>query len=295
MLILATALGLLIGLPQLWLTLMYYPKSIRANQSSQDKVKIGCVDIRALFLGLFRPDFRGRVNGVFYPEVCASIGPAILLIPWCTSWHQWLALAGFLLLSAGGTIFRLFSPVMLRIPARWMYWVNLTLVFMAVDGLYHAGVPPVFILLHAGYLVLVHSRLWPMHPFVQRIERPSRAFSKPYTTLFQEPWRVSGLSYPMRTGHVTHTRTLGYTGGAQLTSMARFRRDADPNGSGLHDWFQSDNTQEEANWFGVRWAITHRPLRAPWKPTQFRHVYENTQVADRVPNWSELEFFYGPN
>ena len=78
-----------------------------------------------------------------------------------------------------------------------------------------------------------------------------------------------------------------------MAAIALFRRDSDPNGSGLHDWFQSDNTQEDANWYGIKWAITHRPLKYPWKPTQFSHVFENDRVSTIVPTWLDLENVYG--
>lgn len=237
MLLLALALGLLIGLPQIIPTLRYYPKSIRAQASYRDKVAIGKVGWRGLWCGLFNPLTVGQVDGVFYPEMCASIGLIGLFCAlFSQSWHQWMAFYLFLLLATGSWLFRLLSPFMLRIPARWMYFVGVTLAFMAVDGAYQLNLPPILLLLQAAYLLVFHVELWPMREFTQRWERPSWAFREARIDRF-----------PCRTGYIHHLKTLGYSGGSMLKAMARFRGITDPNGES--DWDGSRMRKEDLAWW----------------------------------------------
>ena len=298
--LLAYSVGGLIASPQIMRTLHYYPKSIRSKTTSSDKQRIGSIPAFRLFKSMFLPGLRDQADGVFYPEATLYIGiVGVVAAFFSHSWHHWLLWVVSFLMAMGRRtpLFGWLSPLMMRVPARWCYFASLSLAFMAVSGLSQLTdyrLMNVLILIQSLDLCLNTSSLWPMEPYTQRWERPSRVFSKPYLSLFQEPWRVSGLPFPMRTGYVNHIRTLGYTGGGQLTAMAGFRHDENPDGSGLHDWFQSENSQGEANWFGVRWAITQRPLLFPWKPTPFSHVYENNSVSKNVPSWKDLEDQCGP-
>ena len=299
MLDLLLAVGLALGLayPQLARTWEYLPKSIRYRVGYEGKVRLGSIPLKRLLLGLVAQRLRDRPGGVFFPEAATYIGwvglLGLLWAPWKAGWAP-IVLFSLLAMGKHTPLWKLVHPLMLRVPARWCYFLSATLAILSTLGLSTLPVDnllKLLVILQCWDLCMNTSSLWPMQPFTQRWEKPSQSFNKPYLSLFKEPWRVSGLPFPIRTGHVTHTRTLGYTGGAQLQAMAWFRRDTNPDGSGLHTW---SGTQKEADWYGVRWAITHRPLKPPWIPTQFSHVYENSSVTEHPPTWKELEELYGP-
>lgn len=260
-LLLSAALAALVGWPQLAATASYMPRCVRSHSTYASKVDKGKVSLPGWFLGICRPGWRGQVDGVFYPEVCASVGILLPLVLLCEDLRLWGILGAFLALSRGGRLFRLFHKVMLRIPARWMYFVNLTLVFLGIQGAYvltqfMPELTNLLLLLQAWFLVTLHSRLWPMSPFVQRWEKPSKAFGK-WDDKLPVPQRLI-LPYPIRTGQIHHQKTIGYCGGSALQAMASFRR-AGPNGIETNDI--SRMTQEELDWWmsGIpTWADLER-------------------------------------
>lgn len=296
MLILALSLGFLLSAVQWIPSLLYYKKSIRSGKSYQQKAEIGKVGIRELFLGIFRPDYRALVNGVFYPEICASVGLGIFFAFFSTSRHQWIALSVFSTLAAGRWLFKILNPVMLRIPARWMYFVGLTLSFMAVDGFSRSGHQPLVLCLQGMFLVLVHSQLWPMTPFVQMRESPSRAMLSDLSLFLYknlDGMRIAGLPFPLTTGQLIHAKSLGYNGGSQLKAMAEFRLDRNPNGSGDHAGnylFEPDLV-----WYGVEYKFSYLDLSKStfWKKTPVRNLFQNTDHIFYAPSFRQLEARYG--
>ena len=85
MLLLAIALGILIGLPQIIPTLRYLPKSVRSGRGWRDKCRIGNMPLAHLSTLLTGPKV-GQVDGVFYPEMCIYVGiTCALLAPFSTS------------------------------------------------------------------------------------------------------------------------------------------------------------------------------------------------------------------
>ena len=276
------SIGLVIALPQIIPALRYYPRSIRARQSAAAKQAIGSIPLKDQLqraVGLHMPD---PVDGVFGPELCTFVGfPGFLcalLAPW-SGWHLLLAVGALLAMGRHTPLFGLTHRVHLRIPARYCYLVNVALGFLAVAGFQQLPVAyqPLVLLLQAWHLVMVLPRLWPMRPFVQRGERPSRAFSTPLAkALTGVKGRVSGLPYPLRTGQLTRTPTLGYCGGSASQALVAFRGETPTGG---HDWFGSEADGPRLDAYGVRWAYTYRPLTGKWQPTGIPHLYYNLQAA----------------
>lgn len=286
MLIVALGLGFLIASPQLLAAWRYYPRSIRSSSSASDKQAIGNIPVleqlkRAMGIGLDQP-----CDGVFGPEANTFVGlPAVILtfLSPPSPWH--IILITSLLLASGKhtPLFRLTSKLHLRIPARYCYFTALSLAFLAIDSLasFPVALQLIVTLLQAWSLVLLVPQSFPMEPYVQRWNYPSRAFCTPLTQFFgSQPgaYRVSGLPYPLRTGQINRIHTLGYNGGSQAKWMAKFRNDTNPHGSGAHDWFMTQEDGKKLDEYGVRFAYTYRPLSDKWKPTMIPHLYENSDV-----------------
>ena len=303
MLGLALLLTGLIGLPQVWHTIRYYPTSVRRSQGASEKMAIGNITLRGLFWGLVWPrrlDRQGQVDGVFFPEVIASIGlPGLLLAFWGGVNGFWWALACFSTMLAMGKrtpFFRMTHKLHLRNPARYCYFVGLALAMLAIEGfqkLPTTNLQMLVLLAQAVSLILAHSSLVPMTPYVQRWERPERAFNPPMVMYLRShlgAHRVSGLPYPLRTGQIHGFQTLGYNGASQPRWMAAFR------GEGAHDWFQGcfGEDMDLLDWYGVKYTYTMRPLKPPrWVSTGIPHFYENRFVAVHVPTWKEAAQGYG--
>lgn len=295
------ALGFLIALPQIIPAARYLPKSIRHRQTAQDKQAIGSIPPLRLLKGMLIACPKDLVDGVFYPEACATVGIlGFIFALFSPSWHQWtlLAIAGVLAIGRHSIVFHWCSPLMLRIPARMVYFVNLALVFMAVSGLqviyaYYDmnNLLVILILLQCFDLCTNSSSLWPMRPFTQRWEKPSRSLNTPLVSFLKQnlgPYRVSGLPFPLATGQLHGFRTLGYNGGSAMKAMARFRKTENPMGDSGNNLSQSS-----LNWYGVKYAYTYRHLTGAWVSTKIPHLYENTEVASHVPSWNDLEDKYG--
>lgn len=302
MLVLALALGVVIGLPQGLPAVRYYPQSIRARKTAAEKQAIGSVPMWNLMWGGLWPFKNDLVDGVFYPECCWFVGwPALLLVcVWPSAfWCSIALLSALLALGRHTPCFRWSSRLHLRIPARYTYFMSISLAMSSVwalsmaERLFTPTMMAMWCLAQSLSLIHLTSRLWPMHPYVQRWERPSAAFDNALTRFLSAApqGRVSGLSYPLRTGQINHIHTLGYNGGSQPRWMAAFRQDANPNGSGGHDWFAGENQSSlDMDWYGVRYAYTYRPLPLPrWKPTPIAHLYENTQCYEGdARTWEEV-------
>lgn len=301
MLVLAVGIGFLIASPQLWTACRYYPHSIRAGKTTEQKMDIGNVPITRMLSNLLSPTVE-PIDGVFGPEAMTFIGiPALVCLPFA-GWSWWWVVAGLATVLAMGRhtpVFRWTHWLHLRCPARYTYFVGLSLAMLAVDGYqsFSAAGQQLVLLLQSVSLLLTLPRLWPMKPYVQRWERPSQAFNTPLTRYFAScggsaTGRVSGLPYPLRTGQINQIMTLGYNGGSQATWMARFRRDSNPNGSGAHDWFPLNADGPALDWYGVRWAYTGRRLVGKWCSTPLPRLYENRQ-ASSIPSWKEVSAWYG--
>lgn len=295
---LVLGLGLLIASPQLWTAFRYYPTSIRLGKTAQQKMERGNIPLSRMLRNLIAPTVE-PIDGVFGPEAITFIGiPAVGCALWAwTSWW-WVVLGLSTVLAAGSRtpVFRWTHRAHLRLPARYTYFVAVSLAMLAIEGFSVLTTKQqlVVLFLQGVSFLLTNSRLWPMQPYVQRWQRPSEAFATPLARyLAGKPGRVSGLPYPLRTGQVNRIHTLGYNGGSQAHWMATLRQDENPNGSGMHDWLALTADGQALDAYGIRYAYTARPLRGKWHPTELPHLYENPLIQT-IPSWRELARRDGP-
>lgn len=243
-------IGVLIGLPQIIPFIKYIPKTIRVK--SNEKVDVGYWE------------------KTWYPGLSA------LFLAFYSTSRIWPLLIISLLLSLG-----LFSKYLPRISYRWLFTVQFCLGWMALSGLtrVEASLVPLILFLQAFDLYWHNSRLIPTLPFSELPKKPSWAFYNPlarYLSNSLGEHRVSGLPYPLFTGIINKFRTLGYSGGMQLSLMAKFRNDTSANGSGAHDWFKLKNDGEDVDRYRVKFAYTRKGI--DWLPTPIKYLYENPRI-----------------
>jgi len=262
-------LGLIIGSPQLIPFLKYLPKTIRANAHDE----IGKVPYWHFLSLIFPRAFRYNINGVGYWEMSYYIGIIPLLTIWYTrSMAVWLIVLSILLMLG------VCGKHLPRIPSRFSYTFQFALAWCAVDGLNRLNLSNSVILVLCGIqlfdLWLNNSPLLVNHPYAELYNKPSYVFNTRLTrALKNATGRVSGLPYPLFTGHINEIKTLGYSGGMQLKLMSKFRGDNNPNGSGEHDWFKSHDDGERLSEYRVQYAYT--PKRINWATTQLKKLYRN--------------------
>lgn len=298
MLILAIALALLIGAPQIIAGIRYFPKSCRQSRSFEDKTAIGNMPFSHL-ASLVRGDRPGQIDGVFFTEMSIYVGiPCVILALFSPSWHQWMFLVAMIVMAMGHwEVFPVsLTFLFFRIAARFCYYISLGLVFMSAAALCRLTIPGPWMLalflIQATDLCLRTSRLWPMSPFCERIDRPSRLYKSPLTEYLQihaPGFRVSGLPYPNRTGQIQHIRTLGYTGGSALKSMHTFLEVGNPNGAATHDWFERLEDGEKLDRYGVKYAYTYRPLKGKWKETEIPHLWRSSNDIAAASSFEAVE------
>jgi len=133
------------------------------------------------------------------------------------------------------------------------------------------------VILQATDLWLHNRGLLPPRPFCELPQRPSQAFNTPLTRYLREHLnsdaRVSGLPFPLFTGHINSFKTLGYCGSMQLRLMAKWRGDTDPNGSGHHDYFMGKEDGHGLDIARVQFAFSYKKLN--WPSTPIKHLYLN--------------------
>lgn len=302
MMLLGLSLGLLIASPQLVWAWQYYRQSIRRSVNAQEKIALGSVPLWRLLQSLVWTRNHSSCDGVLYPEVACYIGLIPLALA-CQAplslWHGIAFLSAGLAMGRHLPLFRWTHWAHLRIPARYCYFLQLSLSFLTLEVLSGTPLNPIWwflTLLLAWDLLMNTSPLMSHVPYLQRWEQPSAVCETALTRFLAThlgKYRVSGLPYPLRTGQLQGFKTLGYTGASQLAWMARFRQEQDPNGSGAHDWFLTHGDDPLLDWYGVKYAFTYRPLTGKWTPTAVPHLYENIRVSSPVPTWKEVATRYG--
>lgn len=267
-------IGLVIGSPQLIPFLRYLPKTIRtANNSGIGKVPwwhFGSL--------VFPKAFRWSVSGVGYWEMRYYIG----LIPLFTIWYTrsravWLIVLSILLMLG------ICGKYLPRIPARFSYTFQFALIWCAIDGMNHMHlsnhIVSILCLLQAFDLWYNNSSLLVNHPYTELYQKPSWAFNTKLTRFLEANLgdnRVSGLPYPLFTGHINRLKTIGYCGGMQLKLMAKWRHDECSDGSGQHDFFKGDGNPDDLSRFRVKYAWTSTKLN--WPSTNIRNLYANPAI-----------------
>lgn len=270
-------IGTLIGLLQLIPFLRYLPKTIRTNKvSSIGKVKLSHL-LTLIFPGLNKPKDVG-----FWETSCyVGIVPVMLIVydalrPNSITSGAWALGVASYFLAMGA-----FSKWLPRIPARWLWTFQFSLGWLAVSSLHHLSLTGAWVwslLAIQAYDLWYHNHgLLPTRPFCELPNRPSFAFNTQLTRFLEGcKDRISGLPFPLFTGHINKIKTLGYSGGMQLKLMAKWRNDTNPNGSGEHDYFRSNNDMEAMNRHRVKYAYSRKKLGLPG--TGIPNLYLNPGV-----------------
>ena len=265
-------IGLLVGSIQFIPFIKYLPKTIRTK-------KVGLLGILKVsdFLELLWPQ-RVSKHGVGYQELSFYMGlVAVLCLPFSTSRAIWIILLSALIMLGIG---RKWLP---RIPARFGFLLTIGLGWCATNGLsnmaltYHSLLALVFL----TYFDLFwhNSTLDPHLPHSELPNRPKWAFQTALTTFLEansKGFRISGLPYPLFTGHINRLQTLGYSGGMQLKLMSKWRQDNNPDGGGEHNYFQSHEDNELLDRYRVRFS--YQGKGHDWLSTPVRGLWENPRL-----------------
>lgn len=251
------ALGFLIGFPQIITFMRYLPKTIRQKTSS--RLEVGKHE-KSWYIGI--------LPGILALFSTSSIWPLFILS---------------LVMSRG-----YFGKYLPRIHERWLVLTQFSLGWMAISGLSNLNLPNNLLLLCLFLacfdLLQRTSRLLPMEQ-CELWQRPARAFKSQMLAYIQKnikpDERVSGLPYPLFTGIINNIKTLGYCGGMQLSLMAKWRNDNDPNGGGEHDWFRRNQDSESLDRSRVRFSFSCKELDRlySWKKTPFKRLWENPRLT----------------
>ena len=264
-------IGVLIGVVQLVPFLRYLPKTIRTKENS-GAGKVPWWHFASL---IFPKAFRYSINGVGYWEMSYYVG----LIPLFTIWYTgsravWLGVTAVLLMLG------VCGKLLPRIPARFSYTFQFALIWCAVTGLHNMNlsneVLVCLILIQAFDLWHNNSPLLVNHPYAELYQKPSWAFNTKLTRYLEANLgdnRVSGLPYPLFTGHINRLKTLGYSGGMQLKLMAKWRHDECSDGSGQHDFFKGEGNPDDLDRFRVKYAVSSTKL--DWIHSGIRNLYLN--------------------
>ncbi len=266
-------IGVIIGLPQIIPFIKYLPKTIRTNKVSS----IGKVPWWHFLSLVFPRAFRTNISGVGFWEMSYYVGIVPLLLMASSESRVWLlaVVSLFLMMGIG-------SNYLPRIPARFSFTFQFSITWMAVNGLNNLNLSSevliLLCLIQAFDLWTNNSPLLFNHPYSELYQKPSWAFNTKLTRfLSSAKGRISGLPYPLFTGHINNLRTLGYSGGMQLKLMSKWRKDLNPDGSGCHDFFKGDGNPDDLTRFGVEYAYT--TAKCNWEPTQIKHLYRNPSFS----------------
>jgi len=208
-------IGSALALPQIILTLNYYPRSIRTWKNTSKAGKVPAWKFLDVFLG---DRTHCKINDVFSWEMSCYSGLALFLAFFGSSTA---ALVMFIsaILSMTYSVFRL--------PCRMLHLFSFCLVWCATSGLQNLDNSyTILIVLIQAFLLLRNADIYPWYPFAEPIRKPSYYFEK-------ESYDLS--KFPYFTGYFHERATKGYTGGFCLKETALRHGITNPNGEGLHE------------------------------------------------------------
>ena len=273
-------IGIVIGLPQLIPFLRYLPKTIRANKVSN----IGKVPWYHPLSLIIPKLFRHNLNGVGFWEMAYYVGIVPIIIM-ASSANMLISRAWMLAVVSYFLMIGVGSKWLPRIPARWCFTFQFSIIWMSISCLsnmhFSNRILVLLCLIQAFDLWLNNSSLLINHPYTELYNKPSWAFNTRLTRYLKENLhadeRVSGLPYPLFTGHINSFRTLGYSGGMQLKLMAKWRNDNNPDGSGGHDYFRSNTDDRKLDIARCKFAWTTKKLN--WLSTGIPHLWRNPRIS----------------
>jgi len=238
-------LGILLGLPQLIPFLKHLPKTIKRLD---DKCESPAIERR------------------FYVGVIP-----ILLLPLSSS-RIWPLTVLSALFSLG-----LFKNIFPRVHERWLIVLQFCIGWMAVSSLNNLNLNStqliVLTILHAFDILWHNAECLPPRPFCELWQRPSRVFNSKLTAFLEENLgddKVSGLPWPLFTGHINKLKTIGYCGSMQTKDMWEWRK------SYRHDPFIDGVNEDDLTKHRIKYAYSRK--RLSWPSTGIPHLYRNPNL-----------------
>lgn len=238
-------LGFLLGLPQLLPFLRHLPNTVKRLTDSCES-----------------PESERR----FYVGVIP-----LILIPFSTSRVLLLILVSALF--ALGFMKQLFP----RVHERWLVVTQFGIGWASVNALSNLNLSQLQLVLivglHAFDLFWHNRECLPPRPYCELWQRPSRVFNSKLTRFLEAnlgDYRVSGLPFPLFTGHINSLKTIGYCGSMQTRDMWAWRR------SFRHDPFIDGVDEDELTGRGIRFAYSRKKLY--WPSTVIHGLYRNPNL-----------------
>ncbi len=277
-----TIFGIIGCIPQLFVTYKFLKKTVRKKATYEEK-SIGSIPPWH-FLSLIFP-MKVSLNGVLYNEIAYFVGrPVMLSCLFAGSSYWWIALLASSFLMMGKYVK---APILARCPNRLAYVQTIALVHLAVIGI--STLPHKFqvvlLILQAMEIIFVCSKFMFPHPFLEHAQKPSKAFKTPLTEHLNANlghYRVSGLPFPLMTGHVNGFRTVGYCGGSMLAEDAEYRNIPNNGDGNAHDWFYCSEDSHKVDDYGIKYA--YMPFRDldenKWEKTKLKYLWRNKNIHD---------------
>ena len=246
MVILTFGLGCVMALPQLVPFLKHLPKTIkRLNDKCEETPEVE----RWFYVGVI----------------------PLILIPFSTSrvWPLILVSAIFAL-----GFMRRFFP---RVHERWLIVTQFGIGWASVSALNNLNLSTIQLVVllgvHAFDLYWHNRECLPPRPYCELWQRPSRAFNTKLTRFLEQnlgDYKVSGLPWPLFTGHINKLKTIGYCGSMQTKEMWSWRK------SFNHDPFIDGVDKDELTRRGVLFAYSRKTL--DWPRTVIPNLYRNPNL-----------------
>lgn len=286
---LALLYGLIISSPQIIAYLRYFPKSIRSWHGVEDKRRIGKLQ-PWIYLTTFLPvKIRNYLFDVGYWEFAFYLTPIVVFFALFGNPLGWVFVLTCILLSYGGTVFKLSSRIMFRGPQRWGYFACLGIIYLCMEGLVKFNLPNknlILLTILLGTLLLYNRHLLPIYPFAQWTKKPSYFFETSLLRFLEENangGRVNNLPYPVYSGQINHIKGLGYCGGNSLKSARLGRNFNSIQGCCGNNWFEYSR---ENGWFDdwkIKYHVGNKPCdHSMWRKVKGFNLYENISYRPSV-------------
>ena len=239
-------MGIIIGLPQIIPFLKHLPQTIKRLDDKCESPEVE----RRFYIGII----------------------PLILIPFSTS-H-----VSFLILVSAIFALGLFKSYFPRVHERWLIVTQFGIGWASVNALSNLQLSntalAILLGVHAFDLFWHNSQCLPPRPYCELWQRPSRVFNSKLTAFLEANLgggKVSGLPYPLFTGHVNSIQTIGYCGSMQTKEMWAWRK------SFRHDPFIDGVDEDDLTKHGIQYAFSRKRLDR-WSETPIKHLYRNPNL-----------------
>jgi len=277
--------ALLVASYQIYRCLRYLRDSIRISHNYDSKVEQGCMKAWEYLFILIPLRYRDYYS---YPGVQGGnfyLTPLVVFLALFGNPLGWIAVLLCLGLGLGRGLFKLASPLCLRLPFYWVYFAGLVIVMLAVEGLGSFSLNTVQLTLLCvvvAVLLFHNSFCLPVFPEGYLAKRPSHYFDTPLLRYLEKnaTGRVNNMQYPYYHGQINHIRSMGYCGGNYKKWLKEFRN-LPLNGCGGYNWFDYKADGVDLDIYEVQYHIGERPSQAcKWfKVKGFKNLWRNTNVG----------------